>query len=261
MSDTFFEPDVQKRFSELMFLNQENEIRHNPYDEEQREFNAIEQGDLLQLKKSIEEKYHGKIGKLARDPVRQAQNLAIVIITLASRAAMRGGLDPEIAYSLSDSYIQKVEEFHTKKNLEQLMRHAEIQYTQMVHEILQRKKNKNFKLYLKQKNPKIDECRNYIVTHLNKKLTVKIIANKLEINPNYLSELFIHHEKISLTEFILQERIRVAKNLLLYSAYSCIDISEYLCFTSQSYFGQRFKKVTGMTPKEYRNKYGKKEYS
>ena len=255
MSDTFFEPDVQKRFSKLMFSNQENGIRHNPYDEEYREFCAIEQGDLVQLQKSIEESYDGKIGTLARDPVRHAKNLAIVVITLASRAAIRGGLDPETAYSLSDSYILKVEDLHTADSLDNVMRHAQYQYTQMVHEIRERRQQSG--THAGHRNPKVEECRNYIISHLHDKLTVQIIADKLTINANYLSELFAKQEKISITGFILQERIRIAKDLLLYSDYSCADIAEYLCFTSQSHFGQRFKETIGMTPKEYRNEYGR----
>lgn len=259
MSDSSFTIEVQKNFSKLMFANQENGIRHNPYDEEQREFGAIEAGDLEQLQKSLSENYAGKIGILARDPVRHAKNLAIVVITLASRAAMRGGLEPEIAYSLSDSYIQKAEELHTADNLTQLTRSAEYQYTNLVREIRRRQKKNTAEVFTGYKNPKVEKCRTYIITHLHDKLTVQAIAVKLNMNANYLSELFIRQEKLSVTDFILQERISVAKDLLLYSAYSCGEIAEYLCFTSQSHFGQRFKKSTGMTPKTYRNTYGRKE--
>lgn len=53
------------------------------------------------LKKTMEEDYTGTIGTLASTPLRDCQNLAIVLITLASRAAMEGGVLPEIAYTLS----------------------------------------------------------------------------------------------------------------------------------------------------------------
>ena len=259
MSDTFFENDVRKRFSRLMFANQENGVFHNPYDEEQREFTAVEQGDVEQLQKSIDESYNGKVGTLARDPLRNAKNLAIVVITLASRAAMRGGLEPETAYSLSDSYIQEIEELHTVDSLDQLMRHAEYQYTQMVHEIRERRNETRRRIQNGRTNPKVDECRSYIVSHLHDRLSVSGIAEKLKMNANYLSELFAAQEQISVSGFILQERIRVARDLLLYSDYSCGDIAEYLCFTSQSYFGRRFKEFTGMTPKTYRDRYGRKK--
>lgn len=62
------------------------------------------------LKKSIGEDYLGKTGVLSKDELRNTKNLGIVVMTLASRAAIRGGLMPEISYSMSDVFIQKIEE-------------------------------------------------------------------------------------------------------------------------------------------------------
>lgn len=258
MADTDFENDVQKRFSSLMFSNRENGVFHNPYDQEQREMDAVEKGDTERLEKSIRENYPGKVGTLARDPVRHAKNLAIVVITLASRAAIRGGIDPEIAFSLSDSYIQKAEELHTVDSLDRLMRHAEYQYASMVRET-HAEGNPAVLPHDKPYNPKVDECRAYIVSHLHDKLTTAGIADKLGMNSNYLSELFVKQEHVTITSFILHERIRVAKDLLMYSGYSCGDIAEYLCFASQSHFCDRFRKEAGMTPNQFRTLYGRKE--
>ena len=101
---------VKKYFSELMFQNRENEKRHNPYDQEMRVVLSIEHGDIEGLKRSIAEDYKGEIGTLAKDRMRQVKNLALVILTLASRAAIRGGAVPEMAYSLFDSYSIQIEE-------------------------------------------------------------------------------------------------------------------------------------------------------
>ena len=51
------------------------------------------------LRQSLREDYTGKIGTLAKDEVRHMRNRGIVVVTLASRAAIRGGLLPEIAFS------------------------------------------------------------------------------------------------------------------------------------------------------------------
>jgi len=56
-------------------------------------------------------------------------------------------------------------------------------------------------------------------------------------------------------EYILSQKIRLAENLLVYSTYSYLEISQYLAFSSQSHLGQTFKKMTGMTMKEYRDMY------
>ena len=83
---------------------------NNPYDQEIREAASIRNGDPEQLKQAWEEDYTGKLGVLAKTTLRNFQNLGIVLVTLGSRAAMEGGVTPELAYSLSDSYIQKIEE-------------------------------------------------------------------------------------------------------------------------------------------------------
>jgi AraC-like DNA-binding protein len=46
----------------------------------------------------------------------------------------------------------------------------------------------------------------------------------------------------------------------MYSAYSYVQIASYLGFASQSHFGQTFKKITGMTPKSYREAYAKEDF-
>ena len=48
--------------------------------------------------------------------------------------------------------------------------------------------------------------------------------------------------------------------MLMYSAYSYIQIASYLGFASQSHFGQAFKKLTGMTPKTYREAYAREDF-
>ena len=51
----------------------------------------------------------GRAGIMANDAIRQQKNLFICTAALVTRAAIRGGLDRESAFSLSDVYIQKVE--------------------------------------------------------------------------------------------------------------------------------------------------------
>lgn len=131
--------DVASNFSSLLFTAQEEQIPHNPYDQEIREFSSIEQGDLDMLRKSHAEDYIGKIGTLAKDELRNVRNLGIVIVTLASRAAIRGGLLPEVAFSMSDVQIQKLEELTDPVTALQLIHEFEYEYTRLVAEIKEKK--------------------------------------------------------------------------------------------------------------------------
>lgn len=246
---------VQKHFNDILFENHENNVHHNPYDQEMREFGSIENGDLIQLEKSLQEDYDGTIGTLAKDPLRNLKNLGIVLVTLASRAAIRGGLSPEISFSLSDSYIQQIEECKDLALVAPLAHKAEFQYAEMVHEINEKQKG----ILKKQKNPRINKCKDFIFSHLHDRITLEDLAAEADCNPNYLSQLFKECEGISISGYILQEKINRAKNLLIYSDYSYIEIATYLGFSSQSHLGTQFKKHTGYTLRQYREIYGRKE--
>ena len=246
---------VQKHFNDILFENHENNVHHNPYDQEMWEFGSIENGDLIQLEKSLQEDYDGTIGTLAKDPLRNLKNLGIVLVTLASRAAIRGGLSPEISFSLSDSYIQQIEECKDLALVAPLAHKAEFQYAEMVHEIKEKQKG----ILKKQKNPRINKCKDFIFSHLHDRITLEDLAVEADCNPNYLSQLFKECEGISISGYILQEKINRAKNLLIYSDYSYIEIATYLGFSSQSHLGTQFKKHTGYTLRQYREIYGRKE--
>ena len=246
---------VQKHFNDILFENHENNVHHNPYDQEMREFGSIENGDLIQLEKSLQEDYDGTIGTLAKDPLRNLKNLGIVLVTLASRAAIRGGLSPEISFSLSDSYIQQIEECKDLALVAPLAHKAEFQYARMVHEIKEKQKG----VLKNQKNPRINKCKDFIFSHLHDRITLEDLAAEADCNPNYLSQLFKECEGISISGYILQEKINRAKNLLIYSNYSYIEIATYLGFSSQSHLGTHFKKHTGYTLRQYREIYGRKE--
>ncbi len=199
----------------------------------------------------------GEYGILAKTPIRHTRNLGIVVVTLASRAAIRGGLSYEIAYSLSDSTIQKLEECNDIPTLFYIFRSAEFRYAQMVKDLNEQKSGTSDK----EENPHINRCKNYIFSHLHDKISVQEIADELKLNANYLSGLFHECEKISLTDFICREKMNLVKNLLIYSQYSGSEIATYLGFSSQSHMGKKFKQYTGMTPYQYRRVYGVKEFN
>ncbi len=243
-----------KFYSELVFQNQEYGRKHNPYSQEIREQYSIEQGDPALLQRSIEEDYIGELGTLSKDFLRNWKYLAVVVITLACRSAIRGGLTPEIAFSLSDSYIQKVDESSTQPHVVHLLRTAEFQYARMVQEQKARQHKKS------EKNPYIEQCKYFIFSHLHEKLEVTDIAHHLCLNANYLSELFHEYEGITLKAYIQQEKTELAKNLLTYSHYTYSEIAAYLGYSSQSHFGKNFKQSTGHTPGQYRREYGSEEF-
>lgn len=251
LSNNKYHQSIQRNFNSIIFENQENHTRHNPYEQEIREMDSIRSGDIERLRQSWEEDYIGSFGVLGPTRLRSYKNLGIIITILASRAAIQGGVHPEIAFSLADSYCQKIEEALDETVAGELGRHAEIQFTTMVQQIKEERK-----INSPTSSAKFNQCKDYIFSHLHDKLTVADIAGELNIHPNYLSALFKQHEGVSITQYILQEKIKLVQNMLMYSTYSYSDIANYLGFSSQSYLGATFKKITGYTLKKYREQYG-----
>lgn len=243
--------DILQFFSNTIFNNQENQHQHNPYDQELRETRAIEEGDVDQLQKSLEEINPGELGRLARDESRHLKNLAIVNAVLCSRAAIRGGLLPEVSFTLCDAYIQKIEETLSSDSLSLLIRECKFHYCQLVADT----HGKNFSRKPTIPHPKIIQCKNYIFAHLHQKLKVQEIAQELHTSPSYLADLFRIHEGTTISSFILQEKIKLVKNMLIYSPYNYSQIAAYLGFSSQSHLEARFKKSTGYTLRQYRNRF------
>ena len=108
--------------------------------------------------------------------------------------------------------------------------------------------NKNQNLY-------IEQCKNYIFSHLHDKIKIPEIATELSLNPNYLSVLFRKYEGVSIKQFIINEKIKVVKKLLIHSDRSYLEIAICMSFSSQSHLEKQFKKITGITLRQYREKY------
>lgn len=122
----------------------------------------------------------------------------------------------------------------------------------MVHDLKQREKKEREML---DSHPLVEQTKDYVFAHLHGKISLSEVAEALHVRSNYLSDLFRKYEGISFTDFVLQEKLTLTKNLLTYSNYSYNDIASYLGFSSQSHLGSFFKASTGMTLKQYRNKY------
>ena len=243
--------EVKGQISSVIFEHQEQELPHNPYDQEVRELDSIRHGDVEMFNRSLAETYRGEVGQLAKNQVRQAKNIAICVIALASRAAISGGMIPEEAFSMVDGYIMKIEDMNNAVKIDSMMRQAEYEFAECVAEI-HKNQQKN-----EQKNELVEWTKNYIYQNFHSDIVIGEIGQKIGVNTSYLSDLFHKVEGTTIQQYICKEKIRLAENMLRYSDYEVKEIASYLFFCSQSYFGNIFRQQTGMTPARYRKKYGK----
>lgn len=100
----------------------------------------------------------------------------------------------------------------------------------------------------------------YIYNNLHKPLTLKKAAEHEHLDQSYLSKLFAKEMGIPIKAYILKAKIMTAQNILIFSDFSIANITDSLGFSSQSAFTAAFRKITGLTPLQYRNRYSE-EYS
>lgn len=216
---------------------------HATWAMEQELLKLIEEGNLDYKQQASRLINVGSLANLGNgDTLRHFKNVTIIFTALCTRAAIKGGLQPEIAYSLSDMYIRAIE---STRYLGEIIEVNSTMQEDFVHRVHQCRTNP-------QQSTQIQKCCYYIQTHLYEKITMKELSSYVGHAETYLSRKFKQKMGITITEYICIQKIELAKQLLKSDNTPVSEISERLCFSSQSYFGEQFKKVTGQTPSEYR---------
>ncbi|WP_379160018.1 helix-turn-helix domain-containing protein [Paenibacillus sp. sgz5001063] len=230
---------------DLSYRRENTWLHHDP-GQERELFRHIRNGDkegLLQTHAGFREDQYGLLSK--KSQLRSKKNLAITSITLATRAAMDGGLFWEIAYTLSDFHIQHIEELRDIPAVERAQLAALCDFADHV------KNNRRSKL-----SRTSALCQNYIFNHLYEELTLGKLADVVGLNASYLSQQFKKDTGLAVSDYIQRERIEEAKRLMDLPGITLSDIATRLHFNDQSYFTKVFKKYTGMTPRQFRQDRG-----
>lgn len=106
---------------------------------------------------------------------------------------------------------------------------------------------------LEKVNVECMKIKNYIDSHYSENITLDFLSNLTYVNKFHLVHLFTKEMDISPINYLINKRIDESKNLLSTTNYSIRDISSIVGFSNSSYFSQMFKKIAGVSPKEYRS--------
>ena len=83
-------------------------------------------------------------------------------------------------------------------------------------------------------------------------LSLKNLAFQLGFSPSYLSVLIKKELGLPFQDYLIQERMKKAKLLLLTTDLKIYEIAEQVGFEDMNYFSQRFKQVVGLTPRQFK---------
>jgi AraC-like DNA-binding protein len=241
--------ETETVLQEQLFFQREQSISHTPQSFEFGVMRAVEAGDISLLKRRLAEPVTGRVGQMAKNPLTQERYTFIAFVTLLTRAAIRGGLDTETAYSFSDSYCRQMDSMTRAQDINGLSYKMAIEFCKKV------ACEGNKKRY----SSRIQKLRDYISTHLHEELTLEDLSISSGLCSRSLSIKFRQELGISITDYIHQQKMKEASHLLLYSNYDIAGIADFLNYSSQSYFTKVFRDAYGFTPRQYREKRHKQE--
>jgi len=107
-------------------------------------------------------------------------------------------------------------------------------------------------------NSHIRALKQYIADNLCNNITLSELANHVHLAPQYISLLFKKETGLTITQFILNRRIDKAKMMIITTNDPVQVIAEKSGFTDYCYFSHAFKKVTGISPRQFRSDNSKK---
>jgi AraC-like DNA-binding protein len=86
------------------------------------------------------------------------------------------------------------------------------------------------------------------------------ISGKLNHDYTYLSNMFSELKGITIQQFIILHKVERAKELMMYEELNLTEISYKLNYSSVAHFSNQFKKVTGITPSEFKKQKDRKRF-
>ena len=218
---------------------------HNQYRYELAIMDAVRQGDVAKVERAFAIPLQGKFGVLGPTPLRSMQNHVHNLNSQVSRVAINAGILPEKAYALSDKFFMAAEHCTTIAQCIELRHMCAQAFAQMV---------KEYRDSIEGTRPPLVHNAILLISRLiYDRCTVAEVAARLQVSSTHLERVFKQclHQKLS--DYILGEKIKLAQELLRDTHQSVGAIASILSFTDNAHFSHCFKRVTGLSPSQYRN--------
>ena len=228
---------------------------HNQFRNEVLTSEAVREGNRDKLKWAYNLPPKGKAGILGFTPLRSWQNHAHLQNVLASRAAIDAGITPEEAYRLSDKLYLIVEAVSDPLIAKHMRYIVALAFTEQVR--AHKNKLQEQGQLGKEEPVFVQKARYYIQQHLCEKLSLEDIALQVDCSAEHLARSFKKFHLKTIMNYITDERIKMAKELLIESNTKIKDIAESLGFCTVSHFCYIFKEKEHISPQQWRKQNAK----
>ena len=245
LDNNLLDDEISKQISNVLSKQLMLSRPHNDESYERKIREAIMAGDRERLRLAIDCDFDGERGVIAFTPLRNAQNLVIVDVTISSRAAIDAGLNAENIYTIGDGMILEIEQCQSASKAQAIARFAAFKFCEMVRFNQEQEQASRH-------NPISRSIEEYVKRNLNQDINLKTLAKTLDFDPTYLQKAFKKQMGCTIREAILRWRVEAAQLLLEDNSYSILEISKITGFKTQAHFSRIFKHLIGVNPSKYR---------
>lgn len=105
-----------------------------------------------------------------------------------------------------------------------------------------------------QSDPLVDEIIQYLSAHVDKNIRIADLCKEFDYSRSYLSRRFQSKTGQTIAAYATRLKVKEAKRLMRETDLNLSQISARLSFESPQYFARVFKRVTGMTPTEFKKR-------
>lgn len=171
--------------------------------------------------------------------------LSVQLIIALFRGAAEWGKGWESTHQANvASYYRQINGMQTISEIMNLLRQVTCDLSQFI--VAQRESQGGYA---------VGEATKYIEEHYAKQgLSLQEIAKHVHMNPVYMSVLFKQEKSITFSDFLLQLRMKNAMEMLRCQNMKTYEVAEAVGYGSPEYFSVCFKKYTGVSPTEFKNK-------
>lgn len=208
---------------------------------------CVKNGNIHGVKKLISDYQRHNTFRWSRDLLLNYKLIYTSSMVLVYRTSVEAGMVESVSAMILKSFCDELDDCYGYDQIKELFSRTVLDYTQRIADI-NIEKSQNIRM-----RPIVKMAMDYINAHLHENISVSNISRYCSVSESNLRKKFKEDLGESIVFYIAKQKIGEAKTLLRYSSYSIIEISEYLSFSSQSYFTNVFKKVCGTTPAQYRN--------
>lgn len=218
--------------------------RHGGYHTYLKMKDSISKGDTTALLEVINDISAGSVPMDQLDSksfIRSLKNSFIEVCAMCSFIAIDAGAPYTKTVDLSEELIQKMEGIENINDIYELMKSALLTFTRAV----------AVTRITGYSNP-VRLAMEYIGTHYAEKITLGILAQRVNLSESYLSNLIKKETGLDMADNINKVRIEESKRILLKSSVSVAELASMVGYTYSNHFAKLFKQFTGTTPSEFK---------